>query len=85
MQVHSFSSLVGLFSTSNKNQLFFQNSEDIKMRGLGFNYSTTVIEKIKEMSRSFFYEIPSYDTMGYEKWYTPLIVAQCEENCAFEI
>ena len=38
------------------------------MRGLGFlNYSTTVIEKIKEMSPSLFYEIPSYVTMGYQK------------------
>ena len=46
---------------------------------------TTVIAKIKEKPRSLFYDIPCYVTMGYEKLYISLLVAQCEEICAFEI
>lgn len=29
------------------------------------------------------YEIPCYVTMGFEKWYTPLLFAQCEEIYEF--
>ena len=31
------------------------------------------------------YVIPRYVTMGYEKWYTSLLLKQCEEICAFEV
>ena len=48
-------------------------------------YSTTVIAKIKEMSRSLVYDIPCYVTMDYEKWYTSLLLTQCEEIRAFEV
>ena len=40
---------------------------------------------IKDMSLSYalFYDIPRSVTMGYEKWYTSLLMAQSEEICAF--
>ena len=48
--------------------------------------STMVIEKIKEMRQSLFYDIPRYVTMGYmyEKWYTLLLLAKFEKICVFE-
>ena len=42
--------------------------------------STMVIKKIKDFLRSIFNVILSYVTMGYEKWYTPLLLAKCENN-----
>ena len=57
----------------------------LEMMQLIMQNSTTVIEKIKEMPRSLFYYIPCYVTIGYEKWYTTLLWAQCEKICAFEI
>ena len=49
--------------------------------------STTVIAKIKGMPRSLFYDtpVPCYVTMDYEKWYTALLLTQCEEIRAFEV
>ena len=47
--------------------------------------STMVIAKIKEMPTSSFYVIPCYVTMDYEKWYTSLLLKQCEEIRAFEV
>ena len=51
------------------------------------SYSIIVFAKIKEMLRSFVYDIhvPQYVTMGFEKWYTSFLFAQCEEICEFEI
>ena len=49
------------------------------------NNSTTVIAKIKGMPRSFFYDIPCYVIMDYEKWYTSILLTQCEEIRAFEV
>ena len=48
-------------------------------------YSTTVIEKIIVMPKSLFYVLPCYVTMGYEKWDTTVLKAQCEKICAFEM
>ena len=36
--------------------------------------------KIKGMPRLLFYDIPCYVTMDYEKWYTSLLLTQCEET-----
>ena len=47
-------------------------------------HSTTVIAKIKEIPRSLFNDIPRNVKMGYEKWYTPLHLAQCEKKRAFK-
>ena len=47
--------------------------------------ATTVIAKITEKPRSLFYDIPCFVTMGFEKLYISLLVAQCKEICAFEI
>ena len=44
-----------------------------------------VIAEMKEMPPLLLYHIPYYITMGYEKRYTFLLLAQCEEICGFEI
>ena len=43
------------------------------------------MEKIKEMPRSLFYDIPCYVTMDYERWYTSRAPFDtCEEIRVFE-
>ena len=46
--------------------------------------SPTVIAKIKAMPRSLFYDMQCYVTMIYERYYTPLLLAQREKKRAFE-
>ena len=43
-------------------------------------YSTTVIAKIKEMQRALFFDIQYNVPVDYEKWYTPPLLAQCEQS-----
>ena len=60
--------------------------EQIRWNTLNINsHSTMVIAEMKEMPPLLLYHIPYYITMGYEKRYTFLLFAQCEEICGFEI
>ena len=49
------------------------------------SYSTTVLKIIKEMPQSLLYDIPCYFVLGYEKWYTSILLALCGEIRAFEV
>ena len=39
--------------------------------------SITVLAKIKEMPRSYFYDIPCFATMDYEKLHTSILFTKC--------
>ena len=65
--------------------IYFVHEFIMKSRRFTIIILLRILKKIKGMPRSLFYDILCYLTMDYEKWFTSILLIQCEEIPAFEI